>query len=166
MNEAGIGLESRLEIAEAGRRSQEERRKEEQSMFDALVAQERKIFDSSHGRYCVMMKYFRMPEWDFTADRTAASSMFKLMTKHASLVSSAFGELEKGNIIVDNLKNRLGVTETVVRKDRVLVEGFHEQKETAKFRFSMMEKEIDRKQRRIENNPEVEMLKARIMEAE
>lgn len=51
VNNAGIGRESRLELAEVKRRGAEERRRVAQPVLDARMSQEREIYEPIHGRH-------------------------------------------------------------------------------------------------------------------
>lgn len=78
----------------------------------------------------------------------------------------SFGELEKVKMDVADLMNTMGVTETVVERERVLVARFWEKDDIKNFRYVTGEKGCDEPQRILERNTEVVMLRAWILDAE
>lgn len=98
-------------------------------MFDAQVAQEHEIWDSSHGTRYVLMEYLRMCEWDLSADITGDQSTLKLMAMNASQEWYVVGELERVKMTIVDLKNWLGVAETAVGNERKLVKRLCEKEE-------------------------------------
>lgn len=60
----------------------------------------------------------------------------------------------------------MGVAETDIGRERKLVGPLREKEKTANYRYWMVEKERDEQQGKIENNPIVVIVKARLMENE
>lgn len=85
--------------------------------------------------------------------------MLALMTINGSKESAEIEETEKVKMKGADLTNWLAVAETAVGKGCELVEHLWEQAEDENTQCAAVEKECDGQQRRINNNPELVVLK-------